>query len=67
MIKDYNDDRLTPKQKAISLLQGAMQDALTYWDEKDYETEGMTQREIQLVTDQMEKILKRFEKQYKVA
>lgn len=49
----------TPKQKAQDYLYSQIQVAVNYWQENRDMTSDMTQREIDLVNDQMVKIAQR--------
>lgn len=58
MIRDYDGNRLTPKQKAQDLLMGAMMNALYHLNDDPH----LTDAEKEKVAEQMEKQKQRVEK-----
>lgn len=55
MIKDVHGKKLTPKRMAQDILLDKISEALGYWQEQGHLTKGMTEREIELVKEQMKK------------
>ena len=63
MLKDNDGKKTTPKKKAQDILMDNISLALGYWQEKmGFNIEDMTDREKELVSDQMEKIADRIAK-----
>jgi len=56
MIKDLRGDKVTPKQKAAEIIEDYLSNAEEYWVEKQ-EGYGLqyTERETQLINDQLKK------------
>lgn len=55
MIQSVDGSRLTPKQKASEILADSISVGLSYWQEKDHYTDGMTSIEKSKVDDQLKK------------
>ena len=63
MITSYSDEKMTPKQKAKEIVADGLDKLLDYWID-DVNTENQTEREIELVRGQIEKIVDRINKKY---
>ena len=66
MIVDYKGNKMTARQKAQKLVDNALVDLLGYWHERmESESDKMTEKEKDKVTDQLEKIYNRATKNFK--
>jgi|TARA_Y100000310_G_scaffold340923_2_gene438363 hypothetical protein len=59
-----NDTKTTPKKKAQDVILEKLALCMGYWEENSELTEGMTEREIELVNEQMKKECDRIAKKF---
>jgi hypothetical protein len=62
MIKDFDGNKITPKQQAQRILFDKINIAIGYWEEDSLWTDGMTDKEREATRDQVKKLADRLAK-----